>query len=58
MALDPPVIKARIRLRVCELKLLAAETAVELFAEGRTLRSSVAQRRPIRLDKCTKAVPG
>jgi hypothetical protein len=28
MALDPDVLKARIDLRVCELKVLAAQTAV------------------------------
>jgi hypothetical protein len=28
MALDPAVLKARIDLRVCELRVLAAETAV------------------------------
>ena len=38
MALDPRVIEARIALRVAELRLLAAQTAVEFFAEGRSLR--------------------
>jgi hypothetical protein len=28
MALDPAVLKARIDLRICELRVLAAETAV------------------------------
>ena len=34
MALDPQIFEARISLRVAELKLLAAQTAVEFFAEG------------------------
>jgi hypothetical protein len=44
MALDPAVIKARIDLRVCELRLLAAETALawarEEFAKGRKSQKS------------------
>jgi|GraSoiStandDraft_29_1057270.scaffolds.fasta_scaffold147932_2 hypothetical protein len=38
MALDPQIVEARISLRVAELKLLAAQTAVEFFAEGGTPR--------------------
>jgi hypothetical protein len=38
MALDPAVLEARIHLRVAELRLLAAQTAVESFANGRNLR--------------------
>jgi hypothetical protein len=37
-ALDPQIVEARISLRVAELKLLAAQTAVEFFAEGGTPR--------------------
>jgi hypothetical protein len=39
MALDPQIVEARISLRVAELKLLAAQTAVEFFAEGGTPRA-------------------
>jgi hypothetical protein len=38
MALDPRVVEARIHLRVAELRLLAAQTAVEFFANGQTVR--------------------
>ena len=38
MALDPRVVEARIHLRGAELRLLAAQTAVEFFANGQTVR--------------------
>jgi hypothetical protein len=54
MALDPRVIEARIALRVAELRLLAAQTAMEFFAQ-RSLPNSrwpapgVPRWRPVRL---------
>jgi hypothetical protein len=39
MALDPAILKARIDLRVCELKLLAAWTASQLF--GRRIMTTL-----------------